>query len=338
LIRKLFSTLLLLLAIACKSGKTPPDVSGINVNVRIERFDQAFFSLDSNHIREGLLQLNQEFPYFLNDFTVNILGASPLSDTSANSFAACRAFLSSYLPVKDSITMKFTNMHGIESGLKKGFQYIKYYFPGYQLPPKVVAFIGPFDAPGVAITRYTLAIGLQLYAGRDFSFYHSAQGQDLFPLYISRRFEPEYVVPNCIKALGEDIFPDQSLGKPLVEQMIEKGKYWWLLDELLPETPDSMKTGFTGRQLEWCKKSEGQIWNFFLQRDLYSVDPELIKDYIGDAPYTQGMPEASPGNIGQWVGWQIVQKYADLHPDLGPDAIMKTGARVIFDEVKYKPK
>jgi hypothetical protein len=335
--KKLFP-FLILLAFSCKSGKNHPDVSGIVVNVKIERFDQAFFTLDSNHIREGLLQLNQEYPYFLNDFTVNILGAGPLSDTSMNSFMACRAFLTSYLPVKDSITLKFKNMRSIENDLKKGFQYIKYYFPSYQLPPKVVSFIGPFDAPGVALTRYTLAIGLQLYAGLDFSFYHSAQGQDLFPLYISRRFEPEYVVPNCMKAMEEDIFPDQSQGKPLVEQMLEKGKYWWLLDKLLPEAADSLKTGFTQKQLDWCKHNEGQIWNFFLQNDLYSIDPELIKGYIGDAPYTQGMPEASPGNIGQWVGWQIVQKYVALHPELGPDAVMKTAARVILDEVKYKPK
>ena len=337
MIKRLAPILFLLpLLFSCHSKN--PDVSGIKVNARIERFDQAFFSMDTNHIRDGLLQLNQEFPYFLNDFTVNILGAGPLSDTSVNSFMICRTFLSSYQPVKDSILMKFRNMQGIENGLKKGFQYIRYYFPSYKLPPKVVAFIGPFDAPGVALTRYTLAIGLQLYAGRNFSFYHSSEGQELFPLYISRRFEPEYVVPNSMKALSEDIFPDESKGKPLIDQMIEKGKYWWLLDKILPETADSLKTGYSRKQLDWCKKNEGQIWNFFLQNDIYTIDPELIKNYIGDSPYTQGMPEASPGNIGQWVGWQIVQQYAALHPDLAPDALMKVPARKIFEEVKYKPR
>ena len=334
---RLFPLLLLLILFSCKNSDNP-DVSGITVNAKIERFDQAFFALDSNHIREGLLQLNQEFPYFLNDFTVNILGAGPLSDTSLNSFFVCRKFLTSYLPVKDSIGMKFKNMGNVEEGLKKGFQHIRYYFPSYKLPPKVVAFIGPFDAPGVALTRFTLAIGLQLYAGRNFSFYHSSEGQELFPLYISRRFEPEYIVPNSMKALSEDIFPDKSQGKPLVDQMIEKGKYWWLLDKILPETADSLKTGFTQNQLDWCKKNEGQIWNFFLQTDLYTVDPGLIKNYIGDAPYTQGMPNASPGNIGQWVGWQIVRKYSSLHPEMTPAALMNEPERKIFDEVKYKPR
>jgi hypothetical protein len=50
------------------------------------------------------------------------------------------------------------------------------------------------------------------------------------------------------------------------------------------------------------------------------------------------MPDASPGNIGQWVGRQIVYKYAALHPEVDPAAIMKTPARKIFEEAKYRPR
>jgi len=335
--KRLLSLFLLPLLLSCHSKN--PDVSGIKVNAKIERFDQAFFSLDTNHIRDGLLQLNQEFPYFLNDFTVNILGAGPLSDTSVNSFMICRTFLSSYQPGKDSILMKFRNMQGIENGLKKGFQYIRYYFPSYKLPPKVVAFIGPFDAPGVALTRYTLAIGLQLYAGRNFSFYHSSEGQELFPLYISRRFEPEYVVPNSMKALSEDIFPDESKGKPLIDQMIEKGKQWWLLDKLMPTTADSLKTGYTEKQLRWCRENEGLIWNYFITNEnLETIEPDVIQNYVGESPTTQGMPQASPGNLGQWVGWQIVKKFAAANSSFSLAEIMNTPARKILTEAKYKPK
>jgi hypothetical protein len=336
--KKYLPLLFLLFIIGCKTGKKSPDTSNIPVTVHIERFDQAFFAIDTNHIQQGLLDLAGRYPYFINDFAVNILGTSPLSDTSNNAFYICRRFISGYEPVRDSLELKFSDMRPIEAELKKGFQHVRYYFPKYNLPPKVVSYIGPFDAPGVALTRFTLAIGLQLYAGKQFPFYLSRQGQDLFPLYISRRFEPEYVVPNCMKALAEDIFPDQSQGKPLIEQMIEKGKNWWLIDQLLPETADSLKTGLTKKQLDWCVSNEGQIWKFFLDQNLYSPDPDLIKNFIGDAPYTQGMPEASPGNIGQWVGWRIVQKYASLHPDFTPLQLMQTPDRTIFDEAKYKPR
>lgn len=327
---------------ACKTGRKSPDVSNIPVTVHIERFDQAFFAIDTNRVEPGMLALANKYPYFINDFAVNILGTGPLSDTSAQAFFTCRRFLSSYMPVRDSLDLKFGAAAGgmgwVEEGLRKGFQYTRYYFPQYKLPPKVVSYIGPFDAPGVAMTQFTLAIGLQLYAGKSFPFYQSTQGQELFPVYISRRFEPHYIVPNCMKAIAEDIYPDQSRGKTLIEQMIEKGKNWWLIDQLLPETADSLKTGFTQKQLSWCDANEGQIWNFFLNQNLYSLEPDLIKNYIGDSPYTQGMPDASPGNIGQWVGWRIVQKYASQHADITPEQLLKVPAKTIFEEAKYKPK
>jgi hypothetical protein len=337
--KKIAYLLLLLSLTACRHGKNLPDVSDIKVTVKIDRFDKVFFTLDSNHIVEGLKKLNGEFPYFLNDFIVNILGAEPLSDTSQISFIACRQFLTSYLPAKDSIDNKFEDLRWLEKELAQSFRYVKYYFPHYQLPQEVVAFIGPFDAPGAAITQYSLAIGLQLYAGQHFSFYNSLQGQEMYPTYISRRFEPNYITPNCMKAIAEDLFADRSENKSLIEQMVEKGKYWYLTSLFLPESPDSLVTGFTQKQMDWCQGNEGLIWNFFLQTNaLYTIDPDVIKDYIGDAPNTQGMPPASPGNIGQWVGWQIVKKYVENNPSISPVELMNKDPKKIFEETKYNPR
>jgi hypothetical protein len=50
------------------------------------------------------------------------------------------------------------------------------------------------------------------------------------------------------------------------------------------------------------------------------------------------MPDSSPGNIGQWVGWRIVQKYVSMHPEMTVLQIMQTPDRTIFDEAKYKPR
>ena len=137
----------------------------------------------------------------------------------------------------------------------------------------------------------------------------------------------------------DDIFPDKSTGKPMVEQMIEKGKQWWLLDKLMPATADSLKTGYTQKQLKWCKENEGLIWNYFVTNEnLEAIEPDMIQNYIGESPTTQGMPQSSPGNIGQWVGWQIVKKFAAENSSLNPTEIMNTPARKILTEAKYKPK
>jgi hypothetical protein len=327
--------------VSCDSSIDKPDVSGVDVGkVRIERFDTAFFNLDSNNVLSGLRRLDHEYPYFTQDFVGNILGAGePLSDTSRIAFAATRQFLVSYSSVSDSLKQKYARLDWLEKELQNRFRYVKYYFPQYKLPQKVVAYIGPFDGPGVAITSFALAIGLQSYAGKNFSFYLTGKGQDLYPLYVSRRFEPEYIVTNCMNAIAQDIFPDSSDNRPLIEQMIIKGRYLWLAGKLLPDVPDSIRTGYTQANLSWCAGNEVAIWNFFLQAtDLYTLDPDIIKNYIGEGPKTLGMPDAAPGNIGAWVGWQIVKKYAAAHHELRPAQVMTIPVRTIFEEAKYKPK
>ena len=108
----------------------------------------------------------------------------------------------------------------------------------------------------------------------------------------------------------------------------------------MPNAPDSVKTGYTKHQLDWCRKNEGLIWAEIVRNeDLNSLNPTVIQTYIGEGPFTQGMPpEDSPGNIGQWLGWQILKKYIAKNSSLKPEEIMKTPARKIIEEAKYKPK
>ena len=330
---------LIIFLTACNNGKGP-DVSGIPVNVKIHRFDRFLYEqLDTSNMPGAMNQMQQQFPFFATDFMNNILGLPMAVDSGTGTGPAeLKRFIRITRPLYDSIAPVFKETRDLEKALREGFQHVKYYYPQYKVP-EVVAYIGPFDAPAVAITSHALAIGLHLYAGRNFSFYTSTQGQELYPAYISRRFEPDYITANAMTAVVEDIYPFQVAGKPLIDQMIMKGKQWWLLDKFLPDAADSLKTGYTGKQVAWCEGNEGVIWNFFLQsNDLYTTEPMFVKNFIGEAPGTEGMPAQAPGNIGQWVGWQIVKAYAANHPEMTPDAIMKADSKTILKESKYKPR
>jgi hypothetical protein len=69
------------------------------------------------------------------------------------------------------------------------------------------------------------------------------------------------------------------------------------------------------------------------------LNPVVIQTYIGEGPFTQGFSqELSPGNIGQWLGWQIIKKYLSKNPDITPEELMKTDSKIILEEAKYKPK
>jgi len=323
---------------ACTNRSKAPNVSGIKVEINIERFDQDFFSMDTSNITDALKKLNKQHPEFYADFMHELLGVSGV-DTNQVTMQVTNFFYRSYLPVYISLNKTFSNTDGLQQDLKKAFQYVKYYFPGYKTG-KTVLFIGPFDAPGVALTHSGLAIGLQQFAGMDFPAYQSQEFQQMFPEYISRRFEKQFIIPGCMKAVVEDLYPDKSAGTGLIEQMIEKGKRWWLLDKFLPNTADSVKTGYTKQQLNWCSNNEGQIWSSIIinEKNIHAREPEIIQKYIGEAPFTQALSPDSPGNIGPWVGWQIVKKFADKNSSMTPDDIMKTPPEKILEEAKYKPK
>lgn len=315
-----------------------PDVSHIEVTVPVERFEQSFFAIDTINLAVSLENLGRKHSGFYGDFMRGFLGVSGNPDDSAT-LLVTREFIRGYLPIFDSISKKYSNISWLKEELENGFRFVKYYFPNYQAG-KAITFIGPFDAAGTALTKAGIAIGLHQYAGKNFSVYQSTPGQQLFPLYISRRFDAEYITPNCMKAVVLDLFPDQSSGQPLIVQMIEKGKQWWLLDKFLPRAADSVKTGFTQTHLDFCERNEGLIWQTIItnEKNLYTTDPAAIQTYIGEAPYTMNMGENSPGNIGQWVGWQIVKKFVEKNPNLKVDEVMKMQAGKILEEAKYKPK
>lgn len=325
---------LVLLVVGCQSTKRVPDVSNISIQLQTERFEKDFFAIDTFGIDASLQKLNMKYPGFTHDFIFNILGISP-----ENVEKDIPKFISTYQSMQQKSLDIFKNFTKIEEQITNGLQFVHYYFPAYKLPTKLITFIGPINSYGNIITPNALAVGLQLYLGNDYPMYLSEMGQQLYPLFISRRFEPAYIPVNCIKNIVDDIYPNKNEGKSLVEQMVEAGKRIYLLDLLMPNVPDSIKTGYSQKQLDECFASEKSIWSYFIQNDLlFSKDPNLVRDYLSDGPNTPALGDASPGNIGQFVGTQIVNKWMQKNKSMAPEILMKTPAKQIFDEAKYKPK
>lgn len=323
--------------VSCNSRKIP-DVSGIKVDLKLYRFDRDFFLIDTNHLDNSLQELHQKYPGFMQDFIFNILALPPQPDSNKVVEKQIKSYVSTYRPLKDSAELIFSDFSTVQKEITKGFSFVKYYFPEYQLPKKLITFIGPLDSYGNILTSDAIAVGLQLYMGSNYSLYANPAVQEQYPTYISRRFQKEYIAVNSIKAIIGDLFPDNTAGNPLIEQMVESGKRLYLLDQFMPETADTLKTGYSKIQLEGCYSNESTIWSYFVQNDLlFSTEPSLTRDYMNDAPKTQAFGENSPGLIGQFVGWQIVKKWMKKNEKKSLAEMMRTSAKTIFDEAKYKP-
>jgi hypothetical protein len=234
----------------------------------------------------------------------------------------------------------YSKIEPVKKAVEGGLQFVKYYFPKYNSFRKLTFFIGPFDAPGAALIPDGIAVGLQQYAGKDFSFYASDQGRNLYPEYISRRFSKEYIPVNCMKLVVEDLCPDTTSGTPLIERIVRKGREAWLLDQFLPRTPDTLKLGYTKLQLDWCEENEALIWSYMLKNvDLQSIKPDIINNFLGEGPFTAGIDQAnSPGNLGTWIGLQIVRAYLNKFPETTPANLIQLSPDTILEGSAYKPR
>lgn len=339
---------LLILLFACNNTPNTPDVSKININLQVQRFENDFFAIDSNNTRTGLVQLEKKYPQFLPLFVNHVLGLGPLTDSNQLAFDGTKRFLHLNKPVYEKSKELFSNFSNITDELTNGFRYLKYHYPNYEVPD-IITTIGPMDALAPMsnnepspnfIGNHFLAIGLQFYLGKDFFIYNDpGYISSVAPQYRSRRFSKEFIAADVFKLVTDDLYPDSSNRYPLIERFIEKGKRLYLLQQLLPQSNDTLLIGYTGKQLKWCNENERSIYNFFIQQNLlYEIDPALTKNFTTDGPSTQGMSDESPGNIGAYVGWEIVKAYAKKHPTLSLVQLMETSNKVVFNESAYKPR
>lgn len=343
----LFSFLFIaFLASACSNVKDAPDVSAINVDLSISRFDKDFFSIDTNNVSQGITLLQQKYPSFL---PIYFEYFSPIDfivrQQDKNYEEALREYFSFIKPLYDSVEKSITSIEKIEKNLEKNLKYVKHYFPSFKIPAVLTTVESlnpenPYEIYGTTYYHDTLIISLQMFLGKDFSVYDPTK----YPEYLRRRFTAEFIVPNSIRSIANELYADSSQGAPLIEQMIEKGKQWFLLSRFLPEAPDSLITGYSRQQMEWIKNNEGDIWAKINQSEnLFSIEPTTIQTYLGESPFTQTLPhntngEGAPGNLGPWIGWRILETYAANNPKKTLQQLLKTPARRIFQEAKYKPK
>jgi hypothetical protein len=175
-------------------------------------------------------------------------------------------------------------------------------------------------------------ISLELYLGKEHKFYQ-------FPNYIKQNFEQKQIMPDIVSSFSlQKIAP--LTDKKMLSQMIYYGKQLYLKDLLLPEYSDADKMGYSEQQIIWCQENESYMWRYFLENEmLYSDDQKLIPRFINPAPFSKFYLEIdneSPGQVGAWIGWQMVRSFAKNN-NVPLSDLLKMNAKEIFEKSKYKP-
>ena len=328
----IIAILLLIAGCRCNQG---PDVTGLVDTLIVNRFEQDLFGMDVSNMDSNLDDLRDKYGNFFNLFAFGITSLG--SRDTQLMVEQFRSFITdtNFIKVYKDCESQFEDFSSQTEKLKRAFGYYSYYFPD-RIIPKVITMITGFSYP-IVCDSAVLGISLDMYLGAGYYFY-STLGPPL-PNYLRRRMDKAFLVSDAMKGWAMSDYPLDETSASMMDFMISQGRILYFLDKVLPEEADSLKTGYSAEQLNWCINNEKKIWSFFIEnRMLFSKDPNQMNKYVNDGPTTQGFPKEAPGNIGQFTGWQIVKSYMKNHSEVTLRQLMEeTDLIRIFNEADYKP-
>ena len=321
--------LMVLLIAGCRHEPEAPDVSAVPVMLKADRFERDLMAARTG----GTGALREKYPEFFDLFFFQVAGIG--SRDSLQLEARIADYTSD--PDIDSIYAETQRLYpdfSAEDGqLSEAFRYYRHYFP-LRTVPRTLTFISGF-ANAIVCADSLLGIGLDMYLGPGYSYYQAMQ----FPHYRRIRMRREYIVSDAVRGWLQSEWAEPETSSDLLSHMIYQGKILFMLRKLMPGAPDTLLTGYSAGQLAWCKSNEKSIWSFFIDhRLLFSSEQNQVMKYVTEGPTTNGFPKESPGNIGQWIGYRIVEAWAGRKEEFSADSLMNfRDSRAILQQSEYKP-
>jgi hypothetical protein len=304
-----------------------PDTKGVNVAVRIEQLQDSFVNVRSKAALVSLLEEHRivrdeifrrgEYPsdsVFIDELFTRL--NNPYLDT-----------------LSGEVKRVFGDLAGLTAEFQEAFTNLKYYYPDFS-PPKIVTVVSGFDSD-LFVSDSLIVVSLDFYLGRG------AKYRPKIYDYLLRKYDPNDIVPSCLLIFGiSDRFNKTDVSdQTVLADMVAYGKSFYFAKRMLPCVPDSVFIWYTPSEIKGSRKNEDLIWARFVESQvLFSTNHKVKQDYLGERPITIQVGEKCPGRIGQWVGWQIVNKYADEHAlQTLPELMRINQAQHIFKESAYKP-
>ncbi|MBI2271879.1 MAG: hypothetical protein HYU69_16175 [Bacteroidetes bacterium] len=321
------------LLVACSGNRLDVDVSEIKVEeLKIDRLEEDLFNAKISGA--GLkLQLEKKYGDFYLSFQ-NVVSGGAVPDSAAINSLGMFVRDSAMKEAYNECKKKYPDLSWLKNDLTEVYRHFNYHFPKYRLP-RVVTYMSGFNFSILRVDS-TIGIALEMYLGNNNKFYQMLQ----FPKYKTMTMEKEYMVSDFARGWMTTEFPKNGSGKDLLNEIIYNGKLLYLVDALLPELNDTVKMGYTQKQLEWCEQNEYNMWAYFVQKKvLYISNPGEIIKYTGEGPFTSAFNKESPARVGTWIGWHIVRAYMNNHPEVSLEELMKDNdAQKLLTRSKYKPR
>ncbi len=334
--RSIFQAFLLILlasTMSCRKAAYQTDISDVELELRIKRFEQDLFALNLDSIAQsvpGFYERYGEFFDLFNYRVINIGGARQLTYPGY-----LKSFLTDYLnhQVFQETMQVFPDLAETEQILTEAFKRYMVHFPGQKVP-EVYSFVSRFNQ-SIVTSDGILGIGLDNYLGADCEYYpqlgiHQYQIMNMYPGKIPG---------DCMMgwAMTEHVYNDSV--DNVLSNMIYHGKMACFTKWMLPEIPDSVIMGFTAGQMNFCQNNEAKMWEYLVENKiLFETDQMTVQKFTGVGPFTHDFTPESPARASVWIGWMIVEEYLRRNPDISlPDLMMDDDYQKLLTLSKYHP-
>jgi gliding motility-associated lipoprotein GldB len=301
-----------------KDNDIENEIADIKVDFIIERFDKAFGETTAKNLE----QTKQAYPFMFSEKYPDSFWLAKVNDTLQQQLT-------------HETVLVFSELREEDQEIKKLFQHLKYYFPEFRTPRIVTTTSNVDYRNKVIVTDTIVLISLDTYLGEEHEFYQGIQK------YLRQNFNKNQIVVDMATAYADKHIYQQQL-KSLLDEMIYYGKQLYFKDMVIPFKTDAEKIGYTQEQLDWAAANETEVWRFFVEKELlFSTDSKLPNRFINPAPfskfYLEEIDSESPGQIGRYMGWQIVRAYM-ANNDVSLKDMLQMEAKDIFNNSNFKPK
>lgn len=300
-------------------------------------------ALDTGHLAADVAALEAKYPDFTDTYLRFILPIRRGDFSPEEQDLMLKAFLTFPLitEVDSVIRRRFDDaaLEGQREDLEQALRYYRYYLPAAERPDTLLTFFSQFEVAAALYGKNDIAVGLEFFLGPNYNYQRVDPRETIFSAYLARTYTPEHMTAKLMRTLIQEEVP-QPRGGRLIDHLIYEGKKRYLLEKVLPYTPDSIIHEVTTAQMEWLESNEIPIYaNLQKKKMLYSTDATLIKKMTQPAPSSQGMPVESPGGAVNFLGKRIVEAYVKANPKVTmPELMGLVNGQEVLAGARYKPK
>ncbi|MEO9483070.1 MAG: gliding motility lipoprotein GldB [Ekhidna sp.] len=309
---------------SCSNEVCRDSVAPETVVLRVERLEQELFESKSSKEVESFLASHPDFAqFFLHS-----------DQYPADSILANRMFGLIQNPSIDTLYQEsinaFKNFDDVIRTLESGLGRLKVYYPKTPSPTVQTAVTGLYN--DLFISNDHIMIGMDFFIGQNASY----KPQQI-PNYILSRYTTDHLAASILQFVSSQ-YISTSVGDEMLTEMINYGKSYYLLSQILPCTPERILIGYTEEEWRDVFENDKIIWANFVQNEwLYETDHNVKQKFLGERPNVFEIGDKCPGRIGRWLGWQIVNAYAEKTGASVTEIMAETNLNKLFTQSGYKP-